>query len=357
MVGTKWPRLTIEALEPRLMFSSVPAWTSVTLGENYSAVIVNQPVVFTATVSPVSGNGTPTGTVAFISGNQILGSATLSAAIATLVSAALPQGSDPIVAVYEGDANFAGSASVAATETVDPSTIFGDGLQEGTTQIGTGDSPATDGQTLEVDYTGYLTNGTVFDSTEPANGTPLDFTLGEGQVIAGWDQGLVGMDVGETRTLIIPPSLGYGSTAQNNIPANSTLIFTVTLDQFIPPRLTVADAAGGDDAEVLNDQAPFAANGTDFGSVAVGQSSAVVTYILAPGNAAPLEFTANPEVQISGADPDDFILTQPVTSNGQTTITLTFTPQASGTRTAIITIPTNDQIYPDFFFNVTGVGT
>jgi FKBP-type peptidyl-prolyl cis-trans isomerase len=59
--------------------------------------------------------------------------------------------------------------------------------------------------------------------------TPFSFVLGAGQVIKGWDQGVVGMKVGGTRRLIVPPDLAYGSTGQNGIPANATLVFEITL--------------------------------------------------------------------------------------------------------------------------------
>jgi FKBP-type peptidyl-prolyl cis-trans isomerase len=83
------------------------------------------------------------------------------------------------------------------------------------------------GDVVTVDYTGKLENGTVFDSSSGRK--PLQFVLGIGQVIPGWDQGLQGMKVGGKRLLIIPPALAYGSQAIGPIPANSTLIFEVTL--------------------------------------------------------------------------------------------------------------------------------
>jgi FKBP-type peptidyl-prolyl cis-trans isomerase len=88
------------------------------------------------------------------------------------------------------------------------------------------------GDTLVMNYTGRLTNGTVFDSNVlPKFGhvEPFKFTLGAGQVIKGWDEGLVGMKVGEKKTLTIPPEKGYGAQAVGSIPANSTLIFDVEL--------------------------------------------------------------------------------------------------------------------------------
>ena len=86
---------------------------------------------------------------------------------------------------------------------------------------------AQPGDILTVNYTGKLQDGTVFDSS--IGKQPFQFTLGVGQVIPGWDEGLVGMKVGGTRTLIIPPDLGYGAQAVGSIPANSTLVFNVQL--------------------------------------------------------------------------------------------------------------------------------
>jgi peptidylprolyl isomerase/FKBP-type peptidyl-prolyl cis-trans isomerase FkpA len=94
--------------------------------------------------------------------------------------------------------------------------------------VGTG-AEAVSGKHVTVNYTGTLTDGTKFDSSLNPGRTPFDFNLGAGEVIAGWDQGVVGMKVGGKRKLTIPPSLGYGSQAQGPIPANSTLIFEVEL--------------------------------------------------------------------------------------------------------------------------------
>jgi len=93
--------------------------------------------------------------------------------------------------------------------------------------VGTGAAAAT-GDTLTVHYVGTLSNGTRFDSSYD-RGQPFTFRLGAGAVIAGWDQGLVGMRVGGKRRLTVPPSLGYGSRPVGPIPANSTLIFEVDL--------------------------------------------------------------------------------------------------------------------------------
>jgi peptidylprolyl isomerase len=93
--------------------------------------------------------------------------------------------------------------------------------------VGQGATPTT-GQRLTVHYIGRLADGTVFDSSI-SRGQPFQFTLGVGQVIAGWDEGLATMRVGGWRKLVIPPQLGYGNVVNGDIPANSTLYFDVQL--------------------------------------------------------------------------------------------------------------------------------
>lgn len=94
--------------------------------------------------------------------------------------------------------------------------------------VGTG-TEAVAGDTVTVDYVGTLQNGTKFDSSVD-RGTPFTFTLGAGQVIKGWDQGVVGMKIGGVRLLVIPPDLGYGASAVSTIPANSVLVFEIKLE-------------------------------------------------------------------------------------------------------------------------------
>ena len=143
-----------------------------------------------------------------------------------------------IIAIVLAGAAGLGIAQTAAVKTVAgtsaPTKVAGpgvktdDGLQYWDIRVGNGET-AKEGSRVRVHYTGWLTNGKKFDSSVDA-GKPFDFTIGNGEVIKGWEEGLVGMRVGGKRQLRIPPALGYGAEgAPGAIPPNATLIFDIQL--------------------------------------------------------------------------------------------------------------------------------
>ena len=108
--------------------------------------------------------------------------------------------------------------------------LFDSGLKIEDKEEGTGDE-AVAGQRVTVHYTGWLTDGTKFDSSLDRN-DPFAFVLAAGRVIPGWDEGVAGMRVGGVRRLTIPPHLGYGQAGAGGvIPPNATLVFEVELLQ------------------------------------------------------------------------------------------------------------------------------
>ena len=117
---------------------------------------------------------------------------------------------------------------------------FPDGLKSFDLKVGTG-AAARDGENADVQYTGWLTDGHSFDSSRQAGRTAFTFQLGRGQVIAGWDEGVLGQKIGGTRCLTIPSALAYGAQGQQDqttgavvIPPNATLVFEIELVSLKP---------------------------------------------------------------------------------------------------------------------------
>ncbi len=107
--------------------------------------------------------------------------------------------------------------------------VTSDGLEFWDLKVGTG-AVANKGDKVKVNYTGWLTNGKMFDSSLNPGRTPFEFTIGEGMVIKGWDEGVAGMKVGGKRQLRIPYQMAYGEEGRPPvIPPRSTLIFDVEL--------------------------------------------------------------------------------------------------------------------------------
>ncbi len=120
------------------------------------------------------------------------------------------------------------AASSNEPEVTTPMTTTPSGLQYQEITEGTGATPRS-GQTVSVHYTGWLADGKKFDSSRD-RGQPLQFVLGRGEVIKGWEEGVATMKVGGKRKLIIPPALGYGAAGFGSvIPPNATLTFEVEL--------------------------------------------------------------------------------------------------------------------------------
>jgi len=124
---------------------------------------------------------------------------------------------------------------------VDPAsyTTTSTGLQFADLVVGTGESAAA-GANVSVDYAGWLEDGTLFDASYKRP-TPFTFTVGRGQVIKGWDEGVATMKVGGKRQLRVPADLAYGPKGRGKIPPAATLIFDVELVSVAPPRV-VPDA-------------------------------------------------------------------------------------------------------------------
>jgi FKBP-type peptidyl-prolyl cis-trans isomerase len=121
------------------------------------------------------------------------------------------------------------ASTTSPTKVTGPGVKTDSGLQYWDIRIGNG-TTAKEGSRVRVHYTGWLTNGKKFDSSVDI-GKPFDFTIGNGEVIKGWEEGVAGMRVGGKRQLRIPPALGYGAdgTPGGPIPPNATLIFDVQL--------------------------------------------------------------------------------------------------------------------------------
>ena len=141
----------------------------------------------------------------------------------------------PLVAVTlavvlgAGGASAAGAApSAPHSEKLGPKMTTPSGLEYEDEVVGTGAQPVK-GQHVTVHYTGTLQDGTKFDSSRDRN-EPFTFTIGEGEVIKGWDEGVMSMHVGGRRKLTIPPQLAYGSRGAGGvIPPNATILFDVEL--------------------------------------------------------------------------------------------------------------------------------
>jgi FKBP-type peptidyl-prolyl cis-trans isomerase FkpA len=204
------------------------------------------PVTLSATVRAASSAGSPSGTVNIFDEGHLLATLTLSPsagsgryAMSSSTVTLTPQpggsafffGKHTLVAKYVPGTGFAQSGASTSFKVVEPNyTTLSDGVKYATIVSGSG-APLVSGDTATLLYTGYLAkNGTIFDDSVDSDNEPFSFTLGADQVIAGFEEGATGMQVGETRIVYIPASEGYGDTKNESIPPNSNLIFVLTLE-------------------------------------------------------------------------------------------------------------------------------
>ncbi len=229
-------------------------------------------------------------------------------------------------------------------------TTTASGLQVATVTSGTGLTAST-GQTVRVNYSGFLVDGLKFNSSLLPDGSPFDFTIGFSSVIAGWQEGIPGMKIGERRVLIIPPALGYGSTGKDNIPPNATLIFEIDL-LAIGANIVVK---GNNVPLVDGDVTPSTSDFTDFG-VLLPNDSLTRTFVVTSGGPGSLSFTSTPRVLLAGANTSQFILTPLVIDGSGTfaTYTVKYQPTVEGLALATITIPSNDLDNPNFTYTIQG---
>jgi len=228
------------------------------------------------------------------------------------------------------------------------------GLLVDTTESGRGAGAAND-QILDIEYAGYLTDGTLFDSSENAGRTPFQFELGVGAVIQGWDQGLLGMKIGESRTLIIPASLAYGSQGAGSIPGNATLIFNTTLLNIISAQ---GNVSGNWVAVTDGNNTPSTTNATDFGTVTSTSASPITHTFAINAFGGDLNLIlANPAVSVAGSSAFTVSNWQVNLSNTQASFTVTYTP-SNNLSTAIVTVANADPTDgdPNFTFSVQAQG-
>lgn len=157
--------------------------------------------------------------------NQIQTGIAVTLALVVVAMFLIFPGLSPLGSTASGQPDESAISQTTVTTSMDTT----DQLQIIDETVGTGAAAAA-GDTVTVNYVGSLTNGTIFDASANHGSDGFTFTLGAGQVIKGWDQGIVGMKEGGKRKLVIPASLAYGDQAIGNvIPANSTLVFEVEL--------------------------------------------------------------------------------------------------------------------------------
>ena len=234
-----------------------------------------------------------------------------------------------------------------------------DGLQVATTVKGIG-TAAINTTHITINYTGFLLNGTVFDSGYSPGNAPVQLTLNDPTIMQGWQEGFLGIKSGESRVLFVPAALSNGLPPHGTVPAGATLIFTVKA--LIP----VVALSGNSVPIALADKTPSAADGTFIGATPAGSLAPLsFTFKISNGGAGKVGFPTlslpvpTPVVVFTGKTAANF------SASGLTfdssfdfaTFTVTYTPTKAGTQTAILHVRTSDPVHPDFTFTVSGTNT
>jgi FKBP-type peptidyl-prolyl cis-trans isomerase 2 len=254
-------------------------------------------------------------------------------------------------------------------------------VQEGTTKSGSGVG-AANGEIMGVTYTGYLASGgTIFDSTVIEGGKPLvfrldddfadsqpylnqdtekNFLLVDQTLVAGFEYGLQGIKVGESRTLVINALAGYGADGNGGVPANAVLIFDVKCVSLVTkPQLAVdsTDSSGDPTRVITAGQKTISADDNTLFALSNGSSSSQTFDLLTYGTdsaagAALSTWAFRGRAVVVSGDSKDFGV-----GLNSGVLTVTFHPVKAGTRTATIKILTTDPLHPTFEFEVQGVST
>jgi hypothetical protein len=248
LLSAALPRVSMgEAVPSAISAEAVSRATKTTL--HIQSGSLGQAITFTVTVQGAASLGSPTGTVNLLDHNLVIQTLMLSPATSTdsrfAVSSAtytIPAGGGAasfyfggfrIAAAYSGSDSSLPSRGNAGFRVSSPKfKTLKHGIRVATVIAGTG-AGITSGQTASMLYTGYLRHhGALFDTSANHSGTPLSFKVNASpeQVVPGFDEGTVGMTIGETRVLEIPSAFAYGATASNGIPANADLVFVITLE-------------------------------------------------------------------------------------------------------------------------------
>ena len=257
---------------------------------------------------------------------------------------------DPSTPVFSFDIEGTGSDA----------TDLGDGVQIATTTAGSG-AGATQGTDVSVVFSGSLFDGTVFDSA--SNGSPAHMIVGSANLPAGLSEGLVGIKAGETRMIFMPAAQAWGTSSHNSIPANSSLIYKVTAISLGMPTVGLT-VTGNEQTIAAGDNTPSSGDFTDFGSMSTTADATIGTvsrtYKITNTGGLPLLLTGASRIAISGANADDFIVTTSpagsIASGVTSTFTISFVPQGTGVRSAVVTIVSNNATVPSFTFAIQGTG-